>query len=92
MLNLLIDNLSRLENLSSYIPSIIQLLIFVLWIFIIRVSKAKYQTSVGWSLFLLLVSIVAQLFTLTFLAQMVAEYSFMFLGIGIIQLTVFSDS
>lgn len=86
MLDAIFDNLSRFENLSTYIPSLIQLLILIIWIFIIRISKAQYQTSIGLSLFLLLVSLIAQLLTITFLAQTVAEYAFMFLGVGILQL------
>lgn len=88
MLDILIDNLSRLENLSSYVPYIIQLIFFVLWIFIIRASKAKYQASIKWSLLILLVSIIAQLFTLITLAKTLAEYSFMILGVGIAQIVL----
>lgn len=91
MLNTIIDNLSRFEDLSIHIPSIIQLFILILWIFFLRVSKIKYQASVGWSLFLLLISIIAQLFTLTTIAYIVAEYSFMLLGVGIIQIVFTRD-
>lgn len=86
MFNTVIDNLSRLENLSIYIPSVIQLFILILWIFIIRISKASYKTSVGLSLFVLVISLLFQLITITFLAQILAEYSFMFLGVGILQM------
>lgn len=86
MLDAIFDNLSRLEDLSGHIPSIIQFFILILWIFIIRISKARYQTSIGLSLFLLIISLVAQLLTITFLARTIAEYSFMFLGVGILQI------
>ncbi len=86
MIDTVIDNLSRLEDFSRYIPSIIQLFIFILWIFIIRVSKAKYQTSLNLSIFLLMISVLAYLFNIIFLARTSAEYAFMLLGVGIIQI------
>lgn len=86
MLDTVIDNLSRLEDLNSYIPSVIQLFILVLWIFIIRSSKAKYKTSLCLSLFLLAIAILTQLFNIIFLARISAEYAFMFLGVGILQI------
>ncbi len=92
MLNAVIDNLSRLENLSDNIPSVVQLIILLLWVYIIRRSKVRYQTSIGWSLFLLLLSIIAQVLTLKFIAQTLAEYAFIFLGVGILQLITVSDS
>ncbi len=92
MLDTVIDNLSRLEDLKGYIPSIIQLFILIYWIFIIRVSKVKYQTSLSLSLVLLTVSIVSQLFNFIFLARTMAEYAFISLGVGIIQLITVSDS
>ncbi len=89
MLNTIIDNLSRLEDLNIYIPSLIQLGVLIFWIFIIRISKASYRTSVGLSLFMLFLSLLFKLITIAFLAQTLAEYAFMFLGVGIIQI-VFS--
>lgn len=86
MINTIIDNLSRLENFINYLPSIIQIFIFIIWIIIIRSSKAKYKTSLGWSLFLLILSMVAQLLTLISVAQIIAGYSFMLLGVGVIQM------
>lgn len=88
MLNLgaVIDNLSRLENLSTYIPSVIQLSILLFWVFIIRRSKTPYSSSLALSLFLLLISVVMLLLTFTSVAKTLSEYSFLFLGAGIIQM------
>ncbi len=86
MLDTIIDNLSRLDSLIGYIPTVIHILILVFWTIFIRVSKAKYQVTINWSLFILLVSITAQLLTLFTLSRTFAEYSFILLSIGILQI------
>ena len=86
MFDALVDNLSRLENLNIYVPSLIQLSILIIWIIVLRVTKSRYQASLRWSLVILIIAILAQLFTLTSLARTLAEYSFMLMGVGIIQI------
>jgi len=90
MLDRVIDNLSRLESLTPHIPSIIQIMIFLLWIGIIRKSKIGYKTSLIISLFLLSLSGMALLINLNSLSGTLSEYAFLFLGIGIIQATFYN--
>lgn len=92
MLNAITDNLSRFEVLNIYIPSFIQLVTLIFWIFILKLSKAKYQVSIGLSLLLFLLFILAQLFMITFLARILAEYIFLFLGIGVFQMFISKES
>lgn len=73
MFEALMDNLSRLENLNSYIPSLVQLGILIIWIVILRVTKSRYQASLRWSFVILIIAIIAQLFTLVSVARTLAE-------------------
>lgn len=82
----IIDNLSRLADLSIYLPAVIQVSVFILWIYIIRKSKTPYKRSLGLSFFLLLISVLALVLTMTSAAKVIGEYAFMFLGVGIIQI------
>lgn len=97
MLNIIIDNLSRLEE-SQYI-AVLQIGLILIWIFVTRKSKNGYKISLtGYkisltiSLFLLLVSMAVLALTLTSVAKVLSEYAFLFLGIGIIQILVSKDS
>lgn len=91
MLNAIIDNLSRLEVLSRYIPSVIQIGVILFWIFVTRKSKNGYKISFIISLFLLLLSIAPLVLTYTSVAGVIGEYAFLFLGIGIIQILISKD-
>lgn len=90
-LDAIIDNLSRLEILSQYIPSIIQIGVVLFWIFVTRRSKNGYKTSLSISLFLLLLAIVVLVLNFTHLAKIIGEYAFLFLGIGILQMLISKD-
>lgn len=85
MLDIVLDNLSRLEVLAGYIPSLIQVSILLVWIYIIRRSKLRYQTSFVISLFLLFLSIIALLLNQISVAGVLGEYTFLFLAVGVIQ-------
>lgn len=87
-LDAIIDNLSRLDILSQYIPSAIQIGVILFWIFIIRKSKKGYKISLVISLFLLLSSMVVLALTFTSVAGIIGEYAFLFLGIGIVQMLI----
>lgn len=91
MLNIIIDNLSRLEVLSRHLSSVIQIGIILLWIFLTRKSKNGYKTSSLISFFLLLLAIVVLALNFTPLAKTIGEYAFLFLGIGIIQMLIAKD-
>lgn len=91
MLDTLIDNLSWLESLRSYIPSVIQAIICLIWIFIIRITGIKYQTSLIISLFLLILSILVLMLNQVSTAGILGEYAFLFLSIGIVQ-SIFSKT
>lgn len=91
MLDVVIDNLSRGEDLIGYIPLVIQVSILLLWIYIIRRSKVRYETSLIISLFLLFLSIITMLLNQTFIAGVLGEYTFLFMTVGIIQ-TIFAKA
>lgn len=91
-LDAIIDNLSRFEVLSQYIPSAIQIGVSLFWIFVTRRSKNGYKTSLIISLFLFLLSIVVLTLNFTFLAKIIGEYAFLFLGIGTAQMLISKDS
>lgn len=86
MLDIIIDNLSRIEILSKFVPTIIQIIIVSLWILTTRKTKAPYRNSLALALFLLSVSIISLVLTLTTLARITGEYAFIFLGVGILQI------
>ena len=86
MLNRIFDYLFLLEGLNNYISSVIQIILLIFWIFIIRVSKVKYKTSLGLSLCLIAVSMIGQIFNIIPLAKTAGEYAFIFLGVGILQI------
>lgn len=91
-LDAIIDNLFRLDILSKYIPSAIQIGVLLFWIFVTRRSKNGYKTSFGISLFLLSLSMVVSILTFTSVAGVIGEYAFLFLGAGIIQMLISKDS
>lgn len=86
MLEKIIDNLLALGEINNFVSLIAQLIFLIFWIIIIRVSKWKYQTSLGLSLFLLFISMVTQLLNITSFSRGVAEYAFILLGVGILQI------
>lgn len=86
MFNEIIDNLSRLEILTGYIPSLIQLVVLIAWIILVRVSKVKYRASLNLSLFLLGIAMLTQLINNSLLSKTISEYSFIFLTVGIVQM------
>ena len=92
LINRLLDTIFSLENLGSYVNNIIQVLIALIWIYITRKSKSGHKSSLFITLFLLALSVLMLVLTLTTAAAFLAEYAFIFLGVGILQLTVHSDS
>lgn len=86
LIDRLIANILADNNLGNHINNIIQVLIVLIWIYITRKSKAGYKRSISISLLLLVLSILMLLFTLTPTAAFIAEYSFIFLSIGILQI------
>lgn len=91
MLDIIIDNLYRLESLGQYIPSVIQIGGILFWIFVTRKSKNGYKISLIISLSLLLVSIAVLVFNLTAVAKVIGEYAFLFLGVGTVQMLISKD-
>ena len=91
-LDAIIDNLFRLEFLSQYIPSVIQIGVSLFWIFVTRRSKNGYKISLSISLFLLLLSMGVLVFTFNSVAVVIGEYAFVFLGIGTVQMLISKDS
>lgn len=90
-LDAVIDDLSRLEVLSQYIPAIIQIAVILFWMFVTRRSKSGYKISLTISLFLLLLSMIVLVLTFASIAGVIGEYAFLFLGAGIIQMLISKD-
>lgn len=80
----------QVSHFGQAIPALIQLIFTIGLIFFIRAFKMKYQTLLTMSLTLIFLSIFTMIFTLNSLANVIGEYAFIFLGIGIIKL-IFSD-
>lgn len=86
MINRLFDSLiQQIENAGQNIPSIIEITISLIWVFIIWKYKISYQTSLKISLGLLLLSVLTFILAGSVIAGFVGEYILLFLGIGIIQ-------
>ncbi len=81
--------LSYLEELivivPNYLPSALQLLTVLAWIFVIKKFGYRYEVSLKICLGLIFASLLVTTFTLRFVAGILAEYAFIFLSIGIIQ-------
>ncbi len=92
LIDRLITTILTIDNLSSHVNNIIQVLIVLIWLYIFRKSKTGYKSSLFISLFFLLLSILMLVLTLTTAAAFTAEYAFVFLGVGILQLITLSDS
>lgn len=90
MLNILIDNLSRLEDFAFLIPSLVQLSAVTLWIIIIKTLHFRYHSSIILSLILLSAAAVLSMLSLFQLAGGVGEYAFIFLIVGTVQM-IFSN-
>lgn len=92
MLNILTDNLSRLEELYPYLPTAAQILIASFWFVIVKVARINYQISLGLSLCLLSFSLLLYLTNVASLAGVLGEYAFLFLMTGVIQMLIFKQS
>lgn len=82
--------LSYLEELivivPDYLPGVLHLLTAIAWIFVIKKLGFKYEVSLKICLGLIFISLVVTTLTLRFMAGILAEYAFIFLCIGIIQM------
>lgn len=91
--NRIIDlSLLQIENFIGNIPALLYFVVFLMWIFIVWKSKLPYQVSLKISAFLIVLSTIVLVFTLTTVAVTAGQYAFLFLGIGIIQLLFAKDS
>ena len=92
VLNKVIDNLYQLEGLNNFMPSVIQIVVVLSWIFIIMRSKFSYKSSLSVALFLLFFSIPAYIINLIPVATVLGQYSFLFLSIGTVQIILTKET
>lgn len=85
MLELISDNLSRLEEFSYLIPSVVAIVVIFIWLFIAKISNATYKTSLVISILFILLSIPTLLLNFEYVAGIMGEYAFIFMSIGTLQ-------
>ena len=69
-----------------YLPSLLNFLVIFIWVIIIRKRRLTFGASLKVCLVLLFVSMLIVIFSLKFIAGVIAEYAFIFLLVGIVQL------